>query len=56
MLVDYNSDKHTSHRHVFRVEVEGEGNSEDRNELLEQISSDEATTDSGNKNDDEHNA
>jgi hypothetical protein len=50
-LVDYSSDEHTSHRHVFMAEVEGKGNTGDPNELLEQISRDEATSDTGNEND-----
>jgi hypothetical protein len=50
VLVDYSSDEHSSHHHVYMAEVEGEGN-EDPNELLEQISGDEVTADAGDEND-----
>jgi hypothetical protein len=43
-LVDYSSDEHTSHRHIYMAEVEGKGNG-NPNELLEQISEDEVTAD-----------
>jgi hypothetical protein len=41
VLVDYSSKEDSSHRHVYMVEVEGEGN-EDPNELPEQMSGDRA--------------
>ncbi|RLM55767.1 zinc finger CCCH domain-containing protein 43-like [Panicum miliaceum] len=42
VLVDYSSDEHSSHRHVYNG---------DPNELLEQISRDEVTADAGDEND-----
>jgi hypothetical protein len=50
MLVDYSSEEHSSHRDIYMVEVEGEGN-EDPNELLGKISVDVVTADAGNEND-----
>jgi hypothetical protein len=50
VLVDYSSDEHSSHRHVYMVEVEGEGN-EHPNKLLKQIFKDEVTADIGDEND-----
>jgi hypothetical protein len=55
MLVDYSSDEHSSHHHVYMAEVEGEGNM-DPNELLKQISRDEGTADAGHENDAERDA
>jgi hypothetical protein len=55
MLVDYTSDEHSSHRHVYLAEVEGEGN-EDPSELPEQISGDESIADAGNENNAERDA
>lgn len=55
VLIDYSSDEHTSHRHVYMAEVdaEGEGNP---NELLEQISGDENTANAGDENNAGHDA
>jgi hypothetical protein len=53
VLVNYSFDEHSSHRHIYMVEVEAESN-EDPNELLEQISGDEVTADASNENDAEH--
>jgi hypothetical protein len=50
VLVDYSSNEHSSHRHVYMAEVEGEGNDEP-NELPKQISRDEGTIDASNEND-----
>jgi hypothetical protein len=55
VLVDYSSDEHSSHHHACLVEVEGEGN-EDPNELPEQISGDEGTSDASDENDAERDA
>lgn len=50
-LVEYSSNEHSSHRHVYLVEV-----IEDPNKILDQISGDEHTADAGNENDTEHQA
>lgn len=47
-LVDYSSDKHTSHRHVYMAEVEGNANRHP-NEQLDQISKDKITANGGSK-------
>jgi hypothetical protein len=54
-LLDYSSDEHTSHRQLYMVEVEGQGDGKP-NELLKQIPRDEVTTDAGDENDTERDA
>jgi hypothetical protein len=55
MLVNYSSDEHSLHRHIYMAEVEGES-SEDPNKLPEQISGDEGTTDTADENDTDRDA
>lgn len=57
MLVTYSSNEHTSHRHLYMVEVGNPSNTgnEDNNELLEQISEDEVTANIDNEIDTQRN-